>query len=156
MGKILDARSKHKSIPETWAVDEQGHPTTNPYKVSALLPVAGPKGYGLMMMIDILAGSLLGLPFGKHVSSMYEDLSQYRRLGQFHIVINPAFFGDEQQFLNQITEMVNELHAIDPAQGFDQVYYPGEIQETVKQRYAESGIPIARSIYEYLISDEIY
>ncbi|WP_279525937.1 ureidoglycolate dehydrogenase [Staphylococcus gallinarum] len=155
-GKILDARSKHKSIPETWAVDEQGQPTTDPYKVSALLPVAGPKGYGLMMMIDILAGSLLGLPFGKHVSSMYEDLSQYRRLGQFHIVINPAFFGDEQQFLNQITEMVNELHAIDPAQGFDQVYYPGEIQETVKQRYAESGIPIAQSIYEYLISDEIY
>ncbi|MCG7337971.1 ureidoglycolate dehydrogenase [Staphylococcus sp. ACRSN] len=155
-GKILDARSKHKSIPEHWAVDKHGKPTKDPYQVSALLPVAGAKGYGLMMMIDVLAGGLLGLPFGKHVSSMYEDLSEYRRLGQFHIVINPAFFGDRQLFLQQVSEMVKELHDISPAKGFDQVYYPGEIQEKVKQRYAESGIPIAQSIYDYLISDAIY
>lgn len=54
-GKILDARSKNHSIPDTWAVDDKGEPTTDPYKVSALLPVAGPKGYGLMMMVDILS-----------------------------------------------------------------------------------------------------
>ncbi|MCD8873991.1 ureidoglycolate dehydrogenase [Mammaliicoccus sciuri] len=155
-GKILDARSKNKSIPDTWAVDKQGEPTTDPFEVAALLPVAGPKGYGLMMMVDILAGSLLGLPFGKHVTSMYEDLSQYRRLGQFHIVINPAYFGDEEQFLTHVSEMVDELHDIKPAKDFDQVYYPGEIQEDVKKRYKESGIPIAESIYEYLISDDIY
>ena len=118
-GKILDARSKNKSIPDTWAVDKNGEPTTDPFEVGALLPVAGPKGYGLMMMIDILSGSLLGLPFGKHVTSMYEDLSEYRRLGQFHIVINPAFFGDKDQFLKQVSEMVEELHAIKPAKGFD-------------------------------------
>ncbi|OEL01239.1 ureidoglycolate dehydrogenase [Staphylococcus succinus] len=155
-GKILDARSKQKNIPDTWAVDAQGEPTTDPFEVAALLPVAGPKGYGLMMMVDILAGSLLGLPFGKHVTSMYEDLSQYRRLGQFHIVINPAYFGDEAQFLRQVSDMVDELHDIEPAKAFDQVYYPGEIQEEVKKNYAESGIPVARSIYDYLISDISY
>lgn len=155
-GKILDARSKNKSIPDTWAVDKNGEPTTDPFEVGALLPVAGPKGYGLMMMIDILSGSLLGLPFGKHVTSMYEDLSEYRRLGQFHIVINPAFFGDKDQFLKQVSEMVEELHAIKPAKGFDQVYYPGEIQEEVKAQYKESGIPVAQSIYDYLQSDDIY
>ena len=155
-GKILDARSKNKSIPDTWAVDKNGEPTTDPFEVGALLPVAGPKGYGLMMMIDILSGSLLGLPFGKHVTSMYEDLSEYRRLGQFHIVINPAFFGDKGQFLKQVSEMVEELHAIKPAKGFDQVYYPGEIQEEVKAQYKESGIPVAQSIYDYLQSDDIY
>lgn len=155
-GKILDARSKHKSIPNTWAVDKQGEPTTNPFEVAALLPVAGPKGYGLMMMVDILAGSLLGLPFGKHVTSMYEDLSQYRRLGQFHIVINPAYFGDETQFLTQVSDMVDELHGVKPTKGFDQVYYPGEIQEEVKKQYAERGIPVPQEIYDYLISDDIY
>ncbi|MDW8797209.1 ureidoglycolate dehydrogenase [Staphylococcus pseudoxylosus] len=155
-GKILDARSKHKSIPDTWAVDNQGEPTSDPFEVAALLPVAGPKGYGLMMMVDILAGSLLGLPFGQHVTSMYKDLSQYRRLGQFHIVINPAYFGDETLFLEKVSEMVDELHDIKPAQGFEQVYYPGEIQETVKHRYAKSGIPVAESIYDYLVSEQLY
>src|SRR5699024_12784048 len=42
-GKILDARSKNKDIPDTWAVDKDGNPTTDPYAVNALLPVAGPK-----------------------------------------------------------------------------------------------------------------
>ena len=152
----MDARSKNKSIPNTWAVDEQGEPTTDPFAVRALLPAAGPKGYGLMMMVDILAGSLLGLPFGKHVSSMYKDLSEYRRLGQLHVVINPAFFGDQDAFLEQISQMVEELHAIPAAQGFDQVYYPGEIQEAMVEQYKETGIPVAASIYEYLLSEAIY
>ncbi|PTI63039.1 ureidoglycolate dehydrogenase, partial [Staphylococcus succinus] len=52
--------------------------------------------------------------------------------------------------------MVDELHDIEPAKAFDQVYYPGEIQEEVKKNYAESGIPVARSIYDYLISDASY
>ncbi|WP_369671662.1 Ldh family oxidoreductase, partial [Enterococcus faecium] len=86
-GKILDARAKNQPIPENWAVDETGQPTTDPTDVKGLLPIAGAKGYGLMMMVDILAGSLLGLPFGKHVSSMYADLTEKRRLGQMFLVI---------------------------------------------------------------------
>ena len=82
-GENIRCTLKNKSIPDTWAVDKHGEPTADPFEVAALLPVAGPKGYGLMMMVDILAGSLLGLPFGKHVTSMYEDLSQYRRLDNF-------------------------------------------------------------------------
>ncbi|MEN1529510.1 Ldh family oxidoreductase, partial [Pseudomonas aeruginosa] len=64
-GKVLDARSRNMSIPDTWAVDKNGAPTTDPFAVHALLPAAGPKGYGLMMMIDVLSGVLLGLPFGR-------------------------------------------------------------------------------------------
>src|SRR5699024_12610224 len=48
-GKVLDARAKHQSIPDTWAVDANGEPTTNARDVHAVVPVAGPKGYGLMM-----------------------------------------------------------------------------------------------------------
>lgn len=73
------------------AVDKNGAPTTDPFAVHALLPAAGPKGYGLMMMIDVLSGVLLGLPFGRQVSSMYDDLHAGRNLGQLHIVINPNF-----------------------------------------------------------------
>ena len=155
-GKILDARSKNKSIPDSWAVDKNGAPTTDPFKVNALLPMAGPKGYGLMMMVDILSGSLLGLPFGKHVTSMYKDLSEYRRLGQLHLVINPEYFGGKKRFLEKISQMVEELHDNPPAEGFDKVYYPGEIQIDVMKQYKKTGIPVTKEILDYLESDKIY
>ncbi len=62
---MLDARSRNMSIPDTWAVDKNGAPTTDPFAVHALLPAAGPKGYGLMMMIDVLSAYYRLLQFGQ-------------------------------------------------------------------------------------------
>ncbi len=155
-GKILDARARNVDIPDTWAVDGSGNPTTNPHEVKALLPIAGPKGYGLMMMVDILSGTLLGLPFGKHVSSMYTDITAGRNLGQLHIIINPSFFTDLDKFKADVNQMVEELHKTKPASGFDQVLYPGELSEIVSEKYKKEGIPIVKEIYDYLISETIH
>lgn len=155
-GKILHARSKHESIPDTWAVDRNGEPTTNPFDVNALLPIAGPKGYGLAMMVDVLSGILLGLPFGNKVSSMYENLSEYRKLGQLHIVINPAFFTGATQFKQDITTTMEDLNNIKPAPGFSKVLYPGQNNDVVIAEYKEKGIEIVDDIYEYLSSDTIH
>jgi len=155
-GKILDARSKGEDIPETWAVDKTGAPTTNPYNVAGLVPIAGPKGYGLMMMVDILAGVLLGLPFGKSVSSMYHDLSENRNLGHTFIVIDPARFRDVEAFKKDMSQTVSELHAVPAAPGFDQVYYPGELSLLSMKNHQEKGIDIPKSIVDYLESNEIY
>lgn len=155
-GKILDARSKNKEIPSNWAVDEQGNPTTNPHAVRGLLPIAGPKGYGLMMMVDILAGSLLGLPFGKHVSSMYDKLNEGRNLGQMFILIDPKRFTDLEQFKETINTMVEELHSIPAASGFERVYYPGELGQLNYEKSTVEGIEVATSIYDYLKSDLVH
>ncbi|MDW0117872.1 ureidoglycolate dehydrogenase [Sporosarcina thermotolerans] len=155
-GKILHARSKNESIPNTWAVDGNGEPTTDPLKVNALLPISGPKGYGLAMMVDVLSGILLGLPFGNKVSSMYEDLSAYRKLGQLHIVINPAFFTGLTSFKNDITQSMEDLNQIKPAPGFSKVLYPGQNNDVVIENYKENGIEIVDDIYEYLKSDVIH
>lgn len=155
-GKVLDARSRNESIPESWAVDKNGAPTHDPFAVNALLPAAGPKGYGLMMMSDILSGILLGLPFGRQVSSMYEDLHAGRNLGQLHLVINPAFFSSCELFRKHISQTMQELNAVKPAPGFKQVYYPGQDQD-IKQKNADmNGIDIVDDIYQYLISDTLY
>lgn len=155
-GKILHARSKNESIPDTWAVDSNGEPTTDPMNVNALLPISGPKGYGLAMMVDVLSGILLGLPFGNKVSSMYEDLSAYRKLGQLHIVINPEFFTGLTNFKNSITESMSDLNEIKPAPGFSKVLYPGQNNDVVIEDYKENGIEIVDDIYEYLKSDVIH
>lgn len=155
-GKILHARSKKEAIPASWAVDEDGNPTTDSTKVNALLPIAGPKGYGLMMMVDILAGTLMGLPFGKHVSSMYHDLSKGRELGQLHIVINPAFFTDLDVFKENISTMLDELKEMKPSEGFKEVNFPGERGRMREQNYEAEGIEIVDDIYNYLVSDDIH
>lgn len=155
-GKVLDARARNNRIPETWAVDEHGNPTTDPFKVNALVPAAGPKGYGLMMMVDILCGSLLGLPYGKNVSSMYTDLDKGRDLGQIFIVINPEYFGNGAYFQEALQNMANDLHAMTPAPGFVQVKFPGEDSREVVEKYKAEGIPIVKEIYDYLISDDIH
>ncbi|WP_047984230.1 ureidoglycolate dehydrogenase [Ornithinibacillus californiensis] len=155
-GKILDKRSRNESIPDTWAVDKDGNPTTDPFKVNALLPIAGPKGYGLMMMVDILSGVLLGLPYGNKVSSMYEDLTEYRNLGQLHIVINPEYFAGLKVFKESLTNSMNDLNNIKPAPGFKEVSYPGQRSAMREQENEKNGIEILDDIVEYLQSDVIH
>lgn len=154
-GKILDARSRGKEIPDDWAVDDEGRPTTDANAVAALVPVAGPKGYGLAMMIDVLSGVLLGLPFGKHVTSMYRDMREGRELGQLHIVIDPGTFTDRDEFRKHISTTQQEINAIRPAPGFDKVLTPGQDKDGIIARYRAEGIDLADSVHEYLLSDEI-
>jgi ureidoglycolate dehydrogenase (NAD+) len=130
--------------------------TTDAHEVHGLLPISGPKGYGLMMMVDILSGSLLGLPFGKHVSSMYADLSEGRNLGQLFVLINPSYFTDLETFKENLSVMIKELNESKPATGVEQVYYPGELSEIRHKEHLENGIPVAKSIYDYLISDAVH
>ncbi|MGG5372943.1 ureidoglycolate dehydrogenase [Enterococcus sp. AZ196] len=155
-GKILDARSKNQDIPDTWAVDVNGQPTTNPHEVNGLLPMAGPKGFGLMMMVDVLSGMLLGLPFGKNVSSMYSDLTEKRNLGQLFILIDPRRFTDLPSFKHNIETMIEELHDIAPAAGFKQVYYPGETNQVKYDQYMAEGIPVTKRVLDYLESTTIH
>lgn len=156
-GKVLYARSKKAPIPDTWAVDEHGKPTTDSMKVNALVPIAGAKGYGLMMMVDVLSGIMTGVPFGQHVSSMYDDLSKGRELGQIHIVIDPSRFVPLDEFKKNMSACLDELAKAKPGEGNDKVYYPGERALLRKQNYENNGgIEIVDDIYNYLISEDIH
>src|SRR5699024_9675114 len=139
-GTVLAAPEAAEDIAADWAVDEGGRPTTDPDDVEALVPVAGPKGYGLAMMVDVLSGILLGLPFGKDVSSMYADMRRGRDLGQLHIVIDPARFAGAETFREMISATRRELNALKPAPGFDRVLFPGQDKEIVRAGYERDGI----------------
>src|SRR5699024_12008617 len=89
-------------------------------------------------------------------SSDLEDLTEYRRLGQLHIVINPAFFTSVDGFLEHISETMLDLNAVTPASGFDEVLYPGQPNERIQELYEKEGIEIVDDIYEYLISEDIH
>lgn len=155
-GKILHARSKNEAIPDTWAVGKDGHPTTDPFKVAGLVHIAEAKGYGLAMMVDILSGVLMNLPYGNKVTSMYNDLTEPRNLGQLHIVIDPAYFGNKETFLATVNAVMDDINKVKPAPGFSGVRYPGESSAIREKDNEINGTEIVDDIYNYLISDVIH
>jgi ureidoglycolate dehydrogenase (NAD+) len=152
-GKVLHAREAGSSIPGDWGVDESGKSTTDPNEVSALLPFAGPKGYGLAMVVDIMSGLLTGAAFGPHITTMYGDYAKKRELGHFVCAINPSVFTDPTGFLQNMDQMINEIHGTEPAEGFDKVMVPGEPEQLREEERRQSGIPVTETIYQYLIKD---
>ncbi|MFP7225748.1 ureidoglycolate dehydrogenase [Priestia filamentosa] len=149
-GKVLHAREAGTSIPSDWGVDGNGKPTTDPHKVKALLPFAGPKGYGLAMVVDVLSGLLAGAAFGPHITAMYGDYSKKRKLGHFLCAINPAIFTDHDTFLANMDQMIKELHEITPAEGFSKVMVPGEPEQVKEEMRLREGVPVTETVYDYL------
>ncbi|PLS18642.1 ureidoglycolate dehydrogenase [Bacillus sp. M6-12] len=149
-GKILNAKEYGKTIPEDWGVDQEGIPTTDPDKVAYLLPFGGAKGYGFSMVVDIFSGLLTGSAFGPHIAKMYDDYNKMRELGHFFMVIDPAKFTLAESFLSNMDRMIQEIHALKPANGFTRVLVPGEPESLSEEKRLNNGIPIPESVWQFL------
>jgi LDH2 family malate/lactate/ureidoglycolate dehydrogenase len=126
-GKIYLARQHGQSIPAGWAINVAGEPTTDPAEALAglILPMAGHKGYGIAVMMDVLAGVLTGSSFGEDVGGPYQA---ERRSGCGHLMVAfdiKAFIAPEQ-FDQRIERMIARLKATPPAAGATEVLVPGE------------------------------
>ena len=150
-GKIALAKSEGQQIPREWGFDENGQPTTDPNRVVGLHPIAGPKGSGLAMIIDIFCSILAGMPFGPHINKMYGEIDRPRKLGHFVLAMDIGRLIPLSDFKRKVDEMVQEFKKLPPADGFDKVFYPGQIEAECRARRAEEGIPIDRGLYQELV-----
>ncbi|SFA84484.1 ureidoglycolate dehydrogenase (NAD+) [Lentibacillus halodurans] len=150
LGKVFHAREMGESIPDNWGADANGSPVTDPNLVKSLLPVGGPKGYGLGLTVDVLSGILTGSAFGRNIATMYGDYNNYRRLGHVILTVDPGLFTAKDEFLFNIDQMIEELHQLEPAEGFKSVMVPGEPEQLKEEERRINGIPVPESIYEYL------
>jgi len=143
LGKIIVARKKGEAVPSDWGVDEEGVPVTDPAKIKYLLPMAGPKGYGLAFIVDILCGPLTGALFGVRLPRMYGDYDKFRMLGHMFIVINIKNFVPVKEFKKNVALMVEDIHGIPPAKGFSSVMVPGEREFASYEKNKKAGFPLA-------------
>jgi len=147
-GKLNLARAQGKPIPFGWLLDKDGKPTTNPnaqLEGGVMLPLGGPeghKGYGLSFAVETLAAVLPGLGFGVDPQGRHND-------GTFMLVIDPRAFSPTD-FKVQVEAFVRYLKATPPADGFDEVLYPGEIEYRTEQRRRHTGIPIEEATWRRL------
>lgn len=140
-GKIYNARQNGLSIPDTWAITSEGAPTTDPTEAieGVILPMAGHKGYAISFMMDVLSGVLTGSRFGTSVHGPYEPTPP-GGAGHLFIALDIAAFQDPKDFDSSLSELVNEVKSTPTAIGFDEVFYPGEIEDRTKQKQLEDGL----------------
>ncbi|HSP25775.1 MAG TPA: Ldh family oxidoreductase, partial [Saliniramus sp.] len=141
-GKIRKAQREGKSIPEGYALDEHGRPTTDPEAAlrGVVLPIGGPKGAGLSMLMDILAGVLTGAAFAGRVGNQYKDFDRPQDVGHTIIVFRPDMFMPRETVVERMRELVSTVKAAPRAEGFEEILMPGEPEARNEARCLEEGI----------------
>ena len=136
-GKIMVAAQKGEPIPEGWAVDAEGRPTTDARAALAgsMLPMGDAKGAALVLMVEILATCLTGANFGFEASSFFEAEGPSPRVGQCFVLISPEAFGADR-----FTERVETLCAAVLAQ--EGTRLPGERRLQARARARAEGVAL--------------
>lgn len=151
-GKLEIAFRKGEKIPLTWATDSEGRPTDDPAKGlnGTLLPMGGPKGYGLALMVDIFTGIMTASSYGRHIGSLFEDLDRPQNIGHFISVMRMDLFEEPDVFKERIDNMIEEIKGSEKAAGVKEIYMPGEI-EYLNTKKREAGIPLNEKVVDALM-----
>ena len=152
-GKIILAAKNNDPIPEGWAITGEGLPTTDAKEAlkGSVLPLGGPKGSGLAIMLDILTGVLTGAEFGAQMPRMYDD-PQPQRVGHMFSAISIEAFMPISEFLSRMDQKEEETRQGPPAPGFERVAMPGDGTHERMATNCEYGIPLTAEVYEDLLS----
>jgi LDH2 family malate/lactate/ureidoglycolate dehydrogenase len=140
-GKIYLARNKRQKIPLGWAINNDGVPTTDPQEAidGIILPMAEHKGYAIAAMVDMMSGVLTGSGFLSSVHSPYKT-AEKSNCGHFMLAINVEAMQPLAQFNARMEQFIAELKSVPLAQGFDEVFYPGEMEARNNERNRSLGI----------------
>lgn len=128
-GKVYLARQKGQPIPEGWAINAEGEPTTDPVQALAgiILPMAEHKGYAIATMMDVLSGVLTGSKFGAEVAGPYQT-ERASGCGHLMIALHIEAIQPLAEFNARMEQLIEQYKAVPLAKGFDQIVYPGELE----------------------------
>lgn len=143
-GKILLAQKKGEKIPNTWAIDKDGHPTDDPFAgfSGILLPTGMHKGLGMSLFIDIVTGVLSGGPFLQNIRSMYKHQKMPSHTSHFFCAIAPDFFMDKNEFESRMQEWIRMIKATPMADEGAEQLIPGEIEYKMEKQRQKEGISL--------------
>ncbi|KAL2879577.1 hypothetical protein SGCOL_005187 [Colletotrichum sp. CLE4] len=145
-GKIYKAKRRGEKIPLDWALDAEGRPTDDPTAAlgGVMLPMGGPKGSALAIMMDVFSGVFSGSAFAGHVTNPY-DPSRPADVGHFLVAIKPDLFMSLDDFRERMAYLYQRVVGSDKAAGVDRIYFPGEIEQLQQQEREETGIPLVQA-----------
>lgn len=145
-GKIYKALRRGEKIPRDWALDAEGRETDDPAKAleGVMLPMGGPKGSALSIMMDVFSGVLSGSAFAGHVTNPY-DPSKPADVGHFLVAIKPDLFMDLEAFKERMDYLYQRVVRSEKAAGVQRIYFPGEMEQVRAEERRVTGIPLVQA-----------
>ncbi len=160
--KLAIAQSKGLPIPVGWALGRNGHPVTDPTEAAMLLPFGGPKGSGLSIMLECLTSVMADNPklepilLGKEkqfgLGTMIGNPERIRQHIQNSVVaaIDIATFTDVESYKEHIDNLIDGIKALPKAEGFNEIFVPGEPEERTLDDRSQNGIPLPQKTADNL------
>ncbi len=147
-GKVKAKAKAGEMMPEGWMIDRLGKPLLDPKRADEgfLLPIGAHKGYGLALIVGLLAGTLQGAAMGKQVVDFNNDHVSKTNTGQAILVIDLRAFGDPAAFKAQVDVLVRDLRSGERLGGIDRIWLPGEQSHLKRERYRIHGIPLSAGV----------
>jgi L-2-hydroxycarboxylate dehydrogenase (NAD+) len=147
-GKVKAKAKRGETMPEGWMIDRQGKPLTDPNRAGEgfLLPIGEHKGYGLALIVGLLAGTLGGGAMGRDVIDFNADHQTVTNTGQAILVIDLAAFGDPAVFKGAVDTLVRDIRGSERLPGVERIWLPGEQSHEKRARYREQGVPLPPSL----------
>ena len=143
-GKLDIAAVRGEKIPLGWAIDENGAPTDDPIvaRRGTLLPVGGPKGYAMAVMLDVVCGVLTG---GRYAAMLGPSGS-----GQYFQAIRVDRFMPVDEFKARMDALIDQIHASRRLPGVERIFVPGEIEHDLATKRRAEGMPLEIKLVESL------
>ena len=146
--KIFAAKNEGREIPDTWLVDDDGVPTTNPNDFperGSQLPMAGHKGYGLAVLVEILTATLSGAAMMSGVQSWVADTDKPSNQGHAFLAMNVGAMMPEAEFHARMKTMCDEIKEAEMAPGYE-IYLPGEMEWNNREKALAEGIVMPEDV----------
>ena len=135
-------------MPEGWMIDQQGRPLTDPKRAGEgqLVPIGGYKGYGLALVIGLLAGSLNGAAMGSETVDFNADDTTPTNTGHAIVALSIAAFEEVDDFKRRVDKLVREIRRSKPLPGVDRVWLPGEQSRAKLEERSRLGVPVPAAL----------
>ena len=147
-GKVKTAAQRGETLPEGWMMDQEGKPLTDPARAGEglLVPIGGYKGYGLALVIGLLAGSLNGAALGSETVDFNADDTTPTNTGHVIVALSISAFGEVDDFRRRVDKMVREIRRSKRMPGVDRVWLPGEQSRAKHEERSKLGVPVPAAL----------
>jgi ureidoglycolate dehydrogenase (NAD+) len=150
MGKVIAARDAGIEVPLGWGIDTEGRNTTDPKKIATLLPLGGPKGSGLSLLIECLTSLTVGNPLVAR-ALIEKNLADNPVQNGLAIAVDLSVFGDLDRFTSEVDRLGDAIVALPRAEGVGRILLPGERGNAVMAEREKSGIPIPKGTWDRIV-----
>jgi LDH2 family malate/lactate/ureidoglycolate dehydrogenase len=143
-GNIIAAQKKGEPIPQGWALDPEGNPTTDAQQalLGTVLTMAGHKGYALALMVEVLSSVLSGAAVGPAIGSMYKNLDRKQDVGHFFCLLDVEAFMGAAEFKSRIDATIDRIKSCRKRPGVTEIRVPGERSARTARENRSRGIKL--------------